>query len=33
MDKAMVRHMMAGVQFALGDLDADTTPGNQPTGK
>ena len=33
MDMAMVRHMMAGVQFALGDLDADTTPGNQPAGK
>jgi hypothetical protein len=33
MDGKMVRHIMAGVQFALGDLDADTTPGNQPAGK
>jgi type 1 glutamine amidotransferase len=33
MDTMMVRHIMAGVQFALGDLDADTTPGNQPAGK
>ena len=30
MDAEMVRHIMAGVQFALGDLDADTTPGNRP---
>ena len=33
MDPSMVRHYMAGVQFALGDLDADATPGNRPAEK
>ena len=27
---AILGQMLAGIQFALGDLDADTTPGNQP---
>lgn len=30
MDSKILGHMLAGVQFALGDLAADTTPGNQP---
>ncbi|MCX6628243.1 MAG: ThuA domain-containing protein [Candidatus Solibacter sp.] len=33
MDNVLVRHFMAGVQFALGDLDADTAPGNRPAGQ
>ena len=33
MDSRMLRHFMAGVQFALGDLDADTAPGNRPAGQ
>ena len=33
MDPRRVRHYMAGVQFALGDLDADMTPGNRPAGQ
>jgi hypothetical protein len=30
MDQRILGQMLAGIQFALGDLDADTTPGNQP---
>jgi type 1 glutamine amidotransferase len=30
MEPNILGHILAGIQFALGDLDTDTTPGNQP---
>jgi len=30
-DTTSLEHMLAGIQFALGDLEADTTPTPQPT--
>jgi type 1 glutamine amidotransferase len=33
MNPKFLGHILAGVQFALGDLDANTTPGNQPPAR
>jgi len=33
LDRLKVAHPMSGVQYALGDLDADATPGNAAAGK
>jgi type 1 glutamine amidotransferase len=32
MNPKILGHILAGVQYALGDLDADATPGNAPAG-
>ena len=32
-NSALLEHMLAGIQFALGDLEADTTPTPQPDAK
>ena len=33
MDPKIVGHMLAGLQYALGDLDADAAPGNRPAAQ
>jgi type 1 glutamine amidotransferase len=33
MNQKIVGHMLAGVQYALGDLEADATPGTRPVAQ
>jgi type 1 glutamine amidotransferase len=33
MDAKILGHILAGVQYALGDIDADATPGTQPASR